>query len=269
MSAAQIVLLILGAVLFILSFLIPEKRESLSPKLKEQASDEIRKLVREETDAAKSSLQDTTEETVQYAIEKTERALERVTNEKVMAIGEYAQTILEDINKSHKEVLFVYDMINDKQDAIKKAVSEAQGASLKLEKQIVSVNESVEESLPKPEKGDEKEADLQQEATAKETKKTTPAKKAKSRKKENGFETLTLEELAAKGNKVIGEENVTRSETPNVDMPFLGSAAERGNSNERILEMHREGKSNMAIAKELGLGIGEVKIVIDLFEGMK
>ena len=40
------------------------------------------------------------------------------------------------------------------------------------------------------------------------------------------------------------------------------------NSNERILELHKAGKSNMAIAKELGLGIGEVKLVIDLFEGI-
>ena len=45
--------------------------------------------------------------------------------------------------------------------------------------------------------------------------------------------------------------------------PALG-----GNNNEHILEMHRAGKSNMAIAKELGLGIGEVKLVIDLNKGM-
>ena len=38
-----------------------------------------------------------------------------------------------------------------------------------------------------------------------------------------------------------------------------------GNNNEKILKMHKAGKSNMAIAKELGLGIGEVKLVIDLF----
>ena len=40
------------------------------------------------------------------------------------------------------------------------------------------------------------------------------------------------------------------------------------NNNDRILSLHKEGKSNMAIAKELGLGIGEVKLVIDLFEGI-
>ena len=40
------------------------------------------------------------------------------------------------------------------------------------------------------------------------------------------------------------------------------------NSNERILELHKAGKSNMAIARELGLGLGEVKLVIDLYEGL-
>ncbi len=36
--------------------------------------------------------------------------------------------------------------------------------------------------------------------------------------------------------------------------------------NKKILEMHSAGKSNMVIARELGLGIGEVKLVIDLSE---
>lgn len=40
------------------------------------------------------------------------------------------------------------------------------------------------------------------------------------------------------------------------------------NNNERILELHNAGKSNVAIAKELGLGVGEVKLVIGLFEGI-
>ena len=42
-----------------------------------------------------------------------------------------------------------------------------------------------------------------------------------------------------------------------------------GNNNEKILELNAAGKSNVEIAKELGLGIGEVKLVIDLFRGGK
>ncbi|MBO5460939.1 MAG: hypothetical protein J5983_03990, partial [Ruminococcus sp.] len=51
-----------------------------------------------------------------------------------------------------------------------------------------------------------------------------------------------------------------------VDIMFATEGNEE-NSNDRILELHKAGKSNMAIARELGLGIGEVKLVIDLFKG--
>ena len=49
-------------------------------------------------------------------------------------------------------------------------------------------------------------------------------------------------------------------------MMFASDSSE-ANNNEQILMLHKAGKSNMAIARELGLGIGEVKLVIDLFEG--
>ena len=42
---------------------------------------------------------------------------------------------------------------------------------------------------------------------------------------------------------------------------------EKLNSNDRILALYRQGKSSVDIAKTLGLGVGEVKLVIDLFTG--
>ena len=53
----------------------------------------------------------------------------------------------------------------------------------------------------------------------------------------------------------------------NIELLFAGEG-NSANSNDKILELHKAGKSNMAIAKELGLGVGEVKLVIDLFEGI-
>ena len=62
---------------------------------------------------------------------------------------------------------------------------------------------------------------------------------------------------------------VKENEAPDLNIGTISSKKDGGrNSNERILQLHNEGKSNVAIAKELGLGIGEVKLVIDLFEGM-
>ena len=37
-------------------------------------------------------------------------------------------------------------------------------------------------------------------------------------------------------------------------------------SNEQILELRRQGMSEVEIAKELGLGLGVVRLVIDLYE---
>ena len=52
------------------------------------------------------------------------------------------------------------------------------------------------------------------------------------------------------------------------EIHFEGIHADDKNNNEQILELHNQGKSNMIIAKELGLGVGEVKLVIDLFKGI-
>ena len=67
----------------------------------------------------------------------------------------------------------------------------------------------------------------------------------------------------------IPEDIQEEVEAPDLNIGAFNMKKEGGrNSNERILQLHNAGKSNVAIAKELGLGIGEVKLVIDLFEGM-
>ena len=48
-------------------------------------------------------------------------------------------------------------------------------------------------------------------------------------------------------------------------MEELQAAEETPAGNDRILILHRRGWSTVEIAKELGLGVGEVKLVIDLY----
>lgn len=64
------------------------------------------------------------DEAIGYAVEKTERSLERLTNEKIMAVNEYSDTVLQEIHKNHEEAMFLYDMLNDKHDNLKNTVSE-------------------------------------------------------------------------------------------------------------------------------------------------
>ena len=46
--------------------------------------------------------------------EKVDRSLEKVTNDKIMAISEYSDTVIESMNKTHNEIMFLYSMLNDK-----------------------------------------------------------------------------------------------------------------------------------------------------------
>ena len=93
------------------------------------SEEEVRKMVAREIEGVRGKISDIVDETSNYAIEKTERAMERVTNEKIMAVNEYSDTVLEEINKNHKEVVFLYDMLNDKHDNLMSTINEATQAA--------------------------------------------------------------------------------------------------------------------------------------------
>jgi len=236
MEAIEIVLLIAGVVIFILSFVIPAKREEMSAEAKEAAQKEIRELISTDLESAKGKIGDIVDETVSYSIEKTERSLERMTNEKIMAVNEYADTVLGEINKNHTEVMFLYDMLNDKHQSIKETVAEVTQTVKQAE--LMTEGSVVLETAG----GNKAEAESKKAKTEK-----TTARKTKNEKQTDSMS------MMASG----------------FDFNFIPAAEEDGkNNNDKILELHKQGKSNVAIAKELGLGVGEVKLVIGLFEGM-
>lgn len=371
MSVIEIILIIAGAVICILGYLMPSRKEDMDDTLQQLISeDEIRKVVDKEIEEAKTHIADVVDETVTYAMEKTERSMERVTNEKIMAVNEYSDTVLEEINKNHKEVLFLYDMLNDKHDNLKSTVSEATKTAEEIkqtvrdaevtaketQESVKDVENTVREAedavravmqaaLEAQERG---RAPVYVETVVEERKRETPEsdrivsdigtpefdmdvpdigtpefdrdvpdigipefgtevsdigvpefidEESDIVETEDDRETVYAEAEAADQFVPIAPPRVEIvhdpdseydyiAETPqpkaNVPAAFFGKQEElrsvaiqftngkkdSRNSNERILELHKAGKSNMAIAKELGLGIGEVKLVIDLFEGL-
>lgn len=121
MNWLEIVMLVFGVGAFAGSFLI---RDKSSQEADGQHVDVelIRDVIEKEMRDAKERVTEVVDETLEYAVEKTERASERISNEKIMAINEYSETVLADINKSHQEVMFLYDMLNDKHNNLKETV---------------------------------------------------------------------------------------------------------------------------------------------------
>lgn len=232
MGILEIVLLIAGVIIFTGSFFLPlggGKNTGIDQKA---AKEEIHGLVEEEMNNVRSKMQDKMEETSEDAIEKAERALERLTNEKIMAVNEYSDTVLQEIHKNHEEAMFLYDMLNSKHANIKDTVS-------KMDKAVKAAENKTLEN-----KTAENKAAAEKTATDK-TAGTVAEEKAA-----DASQTETL----------IQPEN-------SPEIGFMGETVQEGqNNNEKILEMHKQGKSTVAIAKELGLGVGEVKLVIDLYK---
>ena len=227
MGILEIVLLIAGIIIFTGSFFLPLGGEKNTGIDKKAAKEEIHGLVEEEMNTVRSKMQGKMEETSEDAIEKAERSLERLTNEKIMAVNEYSDTVLQEIHKNHEEAMFLYDMLNSKHANIKDTVS-------KMDKAVKAVKNKTAENKTAEDK-----------AAADKTAGTV-AEEKKS-------DTLQTESL-------IQLEN-----SPQIG--FMGETVQEGqNNNEKILGMHRQGKSTVAIAKELGLGVGEVKLVIDLYK---
>lgn len=237
MNIMEIVLLIIGVIVFVVSFLIPNGKGDTLAHDREMARDEINDLVAKELERIRSQVDDTIEEAIEYSMEKTERSLERISNEKIMAVNEYSETVLGQINKSQQEVMFLYDMLNAKHDNLKNTATEVEQRVREAEiasREVEAVTREAEIALRETEA-----------ATQVARQVVAPAFQAM----QAGVpETDAVQDDGKEQQELQGAENYS-------------------NKNDKILELHRQGRSDVAIARQLGLGVGEVKLVIDLFKG--
>ena len=134
MTILEIILLAAGALLIAASFFVPAKDNDIDTDISGLVREEVKKSIESESENMRKHVDDVVSEAVSYAEEKTERALERVSNEKIMAVNEYSDTVLEEINKNHKEVMFLYEMLNDKQKNLKDTVSAASEVTKEAQK---------------------------------------------------------------------------------------------------------------------------------------
>ena len=268
MGITEIVLLILGIGVFVASFVLPEKKERLQEEEKKLGEEQIRELVEAQMKEVRTRVADVTDETITYAVEKTERSLERVTNEKIMAVSEYSDTVLEAIHKNHEEVLFLYDMLNNKHDKMKDTAVEMERKANETLQMVKDAEESAAPEQPEEMSEAEAVAEMQKSMFTLLQPETVTETAINDRKEEP--EEASKEKSGKKGSRKRTKAQTAErnSEIPEVDLSFASAGEDGRNNNEKILALHKEGKSNMAIARELGLGIGEVKLVIDLFKGV-
>ena len=314
-SITEIVLIVAGFAAIIIGYLLPAGKE-MDEEDKMLMEREIRELVRREVEDQKETIENMVDDTVDNSLDRTERAMERISNEKLSAIGEYSDTVINDIHKNHDEVMFMYDMLNDKHknltnvvsevskktDEAMQAVRDAEVTAREAQEATTNLENAVKKPFPREEnvrailldEVDDRLSGIRIPYKEKEPEITTVNVSPVSAKTDPNYvsehELKPLHEIPAQvisaeqastlhvignktetpsngGGKVVQLTEAIRAEgrtqNPDKNMKEL-TANDPISQNRQIIEMHKAGKSNMVIARELGLGIGEVKLVIDL-----
>lgn len=236
MSTTVIVLIVIGLIFIFVSFALSEK---LSEE-KEESANVVKipkELTQEQKEKIDTLIRNYMDQQVDGKLSDIETRLAEIVNQKTLALGDYAVSVNEEIDRNHKEVVFLYDMLSDKQKEIMTTVNmvdeyKKEIAAMVQEQaaqNIVRENQSVQ--APVDPEVQESQQPVEMSAT----------------------DTELDEAMRDLDETPLPDE--TREELENVD------------NKDMILEMHKAGLSILEIAKHLGLGVGEVKLVVDLYQG--
>ena len=236
MTAIEVALLLIGVVFILGSFFIIEK---LSPselsRVSELSEDELRIVMDRELETAGAKISDMADQAVDLSMNQIQRKMEKDTNEKIMAISEYSDSVMEKLQKINNEVTFLYSMLGDKHTELNESM--AQLNDLIIECQTVQAQTEAAQlqyqelqNYPLKDEG-EKQPD----------KASEEADRVKQTEDAEGY----------------AEQN------PDEDPNEENSASAK----EKILERYRAGEDLKDVARDLGLGYGEVKLIVELYKG--
>ena len=235
MTGVAWILLLIGVVFMIGSFFVTEK---LSPselnQIAELSEEELKRIIDRGLKNAETRIEDAIDEQVDQSSEKVDRSLEKVTNDKIMAISEYSDTVIESMNKTHNEIMFLYSMLNDKHTVLT-------GMAADLQRLAADVR-SLEEKAPltAPQAAPERAATV----SAASAVTLVPVEKADT----------------------TGRDTAAAPAEQKEEMPETEETKQEGLHAE-ILKLKKLGMTEVQIAKKLGIGIGEVRLVNGLYRG--
>lgn len=239
MSPVEIIFVLLGIGILIASCFVGGKEEKTDTAMLLQ--DQALELQKEEIKKyAEQILEEKSEETVI----KTDDYLSKISNEKIMSVNDFSTQIIEKIDANHKEVVFLYDMLNQKEDEIKQTVQKFDHEKQELQEVIEDVIK-----LTKQMKSSVKSNTAKDSATTV-TKKTEPKKNPV--KSVPDVQTKTSEPVKSIENQEDGQ------------LEFA-EMLQADRQKEEVLKMHKQGKSVLEISKTMGMGQGEVKLIIGLY----
>jgi len=287
-TAFEVVLLLCGIICVAVSFIMGD-----SKKKNTDDKDYDANLTEEQKEDIRRQVTDIIDEEMLNASEKTEVSLDKISNTKILEMNEYADNILGEINRNHNEAVFLYDMLNDKAKEVKSTVKDVNVTK----KQVEKIQAEVTSAAANPEDDNayaDKSGDKSQRRSEHEFRSMTPeivreidmpvtSEYDDSQENDSygtggadindGMDMVSPQELMAVS-QMLGQDmqqNIQQNiQTVSAQDNGMHDNGTHGlNRNDEILSMYESGMDSRQIAKELNLGIGEVRLVIDLYKSTK
>ena len=248
MTMIEIILLLVGCVFMIGSFFISEKLSSSElNKIAELSEDELKKIIEREVNNAGTQMDEVIEQKIEEAGEQAERAMEKESNEQIMQIHEYSETVMESMKKTHDEIMFLYSMLNDKHTEMTSMTGDLQRLAADIRNLQENLSAKAGTSIRKP----VAESHVVQQPVMKQNAVVKPMTDTIDVQPEPEVQDKRFQEI---------QEPEQKTEKPE-------TADAQGMSNDMILKLYEQGLSKVEIAKQLGRGLGEVNLVIELYKG--
>ena len=247
MVATEIFLIAAGVICVVVSVVMSfgDDKENVESSAKSE-------LTQAQLDMVKHQVDEVIKQQISGLSEKTEAALDKISNTKILEMNEYAESVLGEINRNHNEAVFLYDMLNEKSKEVKTTVKDVNYAKKQVE-QISGRTSDMSDNAVMSEEHEQDRTDDGKEPAYEQA--------VKSGKDTKDIAKERLAALVKKSNqKAKNAEDRINTQADSLNKEY--------SNNERILQMNASGVSVKEIAKKLNMGVGEVRLVINLYKGV-
>lgn len=244
MSPFEIVIIVIGIICIIVScFLVDHKKEDT---VETELGTVTEQILYSQLSTANEKISEHVNQLKEDVFETTRDEMNRISNEKIMSVHEYSDQAINDIKKNHEEVLFLYQMLTDKEDELKKSLTEMQQTKSEIEKYCNAARETMTDSDAEMEVLKVISSKSGGEETSTNQGHSKSYQKAQNPKSKNRFEATEID-----------QDNHYMKALQDIEDNEFSSHIDD------ILELSSQGCSVIEISKRLGLGQGEVKLVLD------
>lgn len=258
MTGLEIALFILGTVFIIISFFIVDNSSKKSGSGAESAD-----IDREALEKISEELETSLNQKADFILRETEEKLEKLSDDKILAVDEFSEQVLDKIKTNHNEVVFLYQMLTDKEEEIKETSARIENLRIECEKLIGEQEKLAAEQEKLAAEQEKKAAELAASRAAAKASASASSGKTGTAAKASGTTRSAKTASASKTSQSVkrakpAEQQITAQAPENLDTGMLSR-------NDEIIALYKSRKSVMEISKLLGMGQGEVKLIIDLY----